>query len=170
MTNAEGDAIMNGLQITTPTECEVVLSRVFDAPTDLVFDALTQPDLLRRWYGPAGWTLEVCDIDLQVGGKWRFVLRRPDGKMIGQYGVYREIVPGRRLVNTESWEDWDPGETLVTTTLAEENGRTIFTSTMLFPSREVRDTVVKGGLEHSAADIYDRLEELLKAAALPPHS
>jgi uncharacterized protein YndB with AHSA1/START domain len=154
---------MNGLKITTPTDCEVVLSRVFDAPSDLVFNALTQPELLPRWYGPAGWTLEVCDIDLQVGGKWRFVLRRPDGKRIGQRGVYREIVPGQRLVNTESWEDWDPGETLVTTILAEENGRTRYTSTILFPSLEVRDIVVKGGLEDSAAESYDRLEELMGA-------
>jgi uncharacterized protein YndB with AHSA1/START domain len=151
----------NTLNITLPAEREIVITRSFDAPPDLVFDALTKPELLRRWYGPGGWRLVVCDIDLQVGGAWRFVTERPDGKQIGQRGVYLEIVPGERLVNTESWEDWNPGETHVTTVLTERNGKTTFTSTILFPSREVRDTIVKSGLEGGVVELYDRLDEVL---------
>ena len=149
------------VHITTPSDREVMLTRVFDAPGALVFDALTKPELLRRWYGPSGWSLEVCDIDLRVGGAWRFVVRRPDGKAFGQLGVYREIVRGARLVNTESWEDWDPGETLVTTVLTEKAGKTTLTSTMLFPSQEVRDVVVKGGLQSGATQSYEKLAEVL---------
>jgi uncharacterized protein YndB with AHSA1/START domain len=153
------------MEITMPTDREVVLTRVFDAPRSLVFDALTKPELLKRWYGPSGWLLLICEVDLKVGGRWRFVSRRPDGKEIGQKGVYREIVPSERIVNTESWEDWDAGETLVTTVLAEQGGKTMFTNTLLFPSQEVRDTVVKSGLEHGAAEVYDRLNELLVSIA-----
>jgi uncharacterized protein YndB with AHSA1/START domain len=153
------------LQISTPGEREVMMTREFDAPPRLVFEALTKPELLKRWYGPEGWSLEVCEIDLKVGGKWRFVSSLPGGKKIGQYGVYQEIVPGERMVNTEAWEDWDAGETLVTTVLAEENGRTRYTSTILFPSEEVRDTVFRSGLEKSAAPIYDRLAQLVRVMA-----
>lgn len=152
------------LRITTPSDREVVLTRVFDAPRSLVFDALTKPELLRRWYGPSNWSLDICEIDLRVGGKWHYVVRRPDGKAIGQLGVYLEIVPGERIVNTESWEDWDAGETVVTTVLTDLGGsQTTFTCTILFPSKEVRDTVLKSGLEHGAAEGYDKLAELLRS-------
>lgn len=149
------------LSITTPTDREVVMTRTFNAPRGLVFDALTKPELLRRWYGPSGWSLAICEIDLKVGGKWRFVVQRPDGKAIGQRGVYREVVPGERLVNTESWEDWDPGETLVTAVLVEQGGKTTLTNTVLFPSREVRDTILKSGMEGGAAESYEKLAEVL---------
>jgi uncharacterized protein YndB with AHSA1/START domain len=149
------------VEITTPSDREVVLTRVFDAPRALVFDALTTPDLLKRWYGPTGWSLVVCDIDLRVGGRWRYVVRRPDGKEIGQKGVYREIARSERIVNTESWEDWDAGETLVTTVLTEVNGKTTFSSTIVFPSKEVRDTVVKNGLTRGVTETYDKLAAVL---------
>ena len=93
------------------------------------------------------------DIDLRVGGAWRFVVRQPAGKEIGQLGVYQEIDRPHRIVNTESWEDWDAGETLVTTVLFEHDRRTTFQCTILFPSKEVRDTVVKAGLEHGASEV-----------------
>jgi len=150
------------LQISTPSDREVMVTREFDARPSLVFDALTKPELLKRWYGPEGWSLDICEVDLKVGGKWRFVSSKPNGKKIGQYGVYQEIVHGERLVNTEAWEDWDAGETLVTTILTEENGKTKYTSTILFPSREVRDTVLKSGLESSAAPLYDKLARLVQ--------
>jgi uncharacterized protein YndB with AHSA1/START domain len=149
------------LEVTTPTEREVVMTRVFDAPRHLVFDALTKPELLERWYGPRGWSLVVCEIDLRVGGAWRFVTRRPDGKEIGQRGVYREIVPPQRLVNTESWEDWNPGEVLATAVLVEEGGKTTLTNTLLFPSQEVRDMLVKSGMTNGAAETYEKLAEYL---------
>jgi uncharacterized protein YndB with AHSA1/START domain len=151
----------DSLKITTPTDREVVVTRVFDAPRALVFDALTKPELLKRWYHVMECTLVVCEVDLKVGGRWRFVMRRPNGKEIGQKGVYLEIVPPERIVNSESWEDWDAGETMVTTVLVEHGGKTTFTSTMRFPSREVRDTVVKSGLEPNVVELYDRLAQVL---------
>ena len=154
---------VQNLIITTPTDREVKLTRVFDGPASLVFDALTKPELLKQWYGAKGWSLVVCDIDLRVGGAWHFVVRRPDGKQIGQLGTYREIIKPRLLVNTENWEDWDAGECLVTTELTEDNGKTTLQSTILFPSQEVRDVVVKSGLEHGAGEGYDKLAKLLAA-------
>ncbi|HET9372145.1 MAG TPA: SRPBCC family protein [Vicinamibacterales bacterium] len=150
------------LTITMPTDREIVLTRLFDAPPAFVYEALTSPALLRRWYSPTGWTLETCEVDLREGGAWHFRMRKPNGKTVGQRGVYRELVPAARIVNTETWDDWDAGETIVTTTLAEEQGRTRYTSTMLFPSQEVRDVVFKNGLESSAGDLYERLSDLLR--------
>ena len=149
------------VKISTPTDREVIVERVFEAPRQNVFDALTKPELIKRWYGPEGWSLEVCEVDLKVEGKWRFVLRQPEGKMIAQFGVYKEIAPPERLVNTESWEDWNPGETLVTIALTEENGKTTFTSTMLFPTQEVRDIILKSGLQDTVGPMYQKLSEAL---------
>jgi uncharacterized protein YndB with AHSA1/START domain len=153
------------LQITTPSEREVVVTRAFDAPLNLVFDAFTKPELLKRWYGPRGWSLVICEIDLRVGGAFRLVSRRADGKDIGQRGVYREIAAPDRLVNTEWWEDWNPGEVLVTTVLIEQSGRTTLTSTMLYPSQEVRDKILSSGLERGATELYDKLDEYLASIA-----
>ncbi len=163
MTNTMKDK--EKLLVTTPTDRELVMSRVFNAPRSLVFDALTKPELLKCWYGPSGWSLTVCEIDLRVGGAWRFVSRRPDGKEIGQLGVYREVAPPERIVNTESWEDWNPGELLVTTVLSEQDGKTVFTSTSLFPSQEVRDMLIKAGMTSGAVETFDKLEELLASVA-----
>lgn len=152
------------LQVATPTPRETVLTREFDAPRDLVFDALTKPDLLRRWYGLPGWTMVVCEVDLRVGGEFRFVSRRDKGKDVGQRGVYREIAPPERIVNTEWWEDWDAGECLVTTVLKEHDGRTTMTSSVLYPSQEVRDTILESGLKHGATALYGQLDEFLASA------
>lgn len=151
----------DALKVTVPSEREVALTRIFDAPREMVFDALSRPELLRRWYGPPGWSLIVCEIDLRVGGAWRFVTRQPQGKEIGQHGVYREIVRPERLVNTESWEDWDVGEVLVTAELNESGGRTTLTNTMLFPTRQVRDALLESGMTRGAAETYGKLEDLL---------
>ena len=152
------------LQVTTPPEREIVLTRVFDAPRSLVFDAFTKPELLKRWFGPRGWSLVVCEIDLRVGGTWRFVLRGPDGRDMGMRGVYREIAAPDRSVHTESFDDF-PGESLVTTVLVEDRGRTTLTATVLYPSQEVRDIVIKSGMEHGAAESYDKLAETLASIA-----
>ena len=150
------------LQVTTPSEREIVLTRIFDAPRSLVYDALTKPELLKRWFGPRGWSLVVCEVDLRVGGAWRFVLRGPDGKDMGMRGVYRELVPPDRSVHTESFDDY-PGESVVTTVLVEQGGKTTLTGTILYPSKEIRDIVIASGMEHGAAESHDRLAELLES-------
>src|SRR5882757_8113631 len=121
------------LKVTTRGDREIVLTRVFDAPRRLVFDAFSKPDLLKRWFGPRGWSLVVCEVDLKVGGSFRFVLRGPDGRDMGMRGVYREIVPLERSVHMESFDDF-PGESQVTSVLSEQGGKTTLTITVLYPS------------------------------------
>jgi uncharacterized protein YndB with AHSA1/START domain len=152
------------LTVTTPTDREVVLTRVFDAPRHLVFDAFTKPELLKRWFGPHGWSLVICEVDLRVGGGFRFVLRGPDGRDMGMRGVYREIAPPDRSVHMESFDDF-PGESQVTTVLTELDGKTTLTATVLYASKEVRDAVIQSGMEHGAAESYDKLAELLAGVA-----
>jgi uncharacterized protein YndB with AHSA1/START domain len=153
------------LKVTTPTDREIVMTRVFDAPRHLVFDAFTKPELLKRWFGPRGWSLVVCEVDLKVGGAFRFVLRSPDGKDMGMRGVYSEIVPPERSVHMESFDDY-PGESQVTGVYVEQGGKTTLTATVLYPSQEVRDAVIKSGMEHGAAESYDKLAELLASPEL----
>lgn len=152
------------LKVTTPADDTIVLTRVFDAPRRRVYDALTQPELLKRWFGPRGWTLIECTVDLRVGGRWRFVLRGPDGQEMGMGGEYRELNPPDGSVHTEAY-DLFPGEALITTVLTEEAGRTTFTGTVRYPSQMVRDAVIASGMEHGAAESHDRLAELLAAPA-----
>jgi uncharacterized protein YndB with AHSA1/START domain len=153
------------LKVTTPTDREIVMTRVFDAPRHLVFDAFTKPELLKRWFGPRGSSLVVCEVDLKVGGAFRFVLRSPDGKDMGMRGVYREVVPPERSVHMESFDDY-PGESQVTGIYVEQGGKTTLTATVLYPSQEVRDAVIKSGMEHGAAESYDKLAELLASPEL----
>lgn len=153
------------LKVTTPTDREIVLTRVFDAPRQLVFDAFSKPELLKRWFGPRGWSLAVCEVDLKVGGAFRFVLRSPDGKDMGMRGVYREIVPPERSVHVESFDDF-PGESQVTAVFVEQGGKTTLTATVLYPSQEVRDAVLKSGMEDGAAESYDKLADLLASPGL----
>ncbi|HEX2135586.1 MAG TPA: SRPBCC family protein [Microvirga sp.] len=157
------------LKIAARTDRDIVLTRVFDAPRSLIFDAWTTPGLLQRWFsGPPGWSLAVCDIDPRVGGSYRFVWRGPDGAEMGMCGIYREIVPSERLVATESFDrPWYPGEALVTTDLIEHGGKTTLTTTVLYESREARDTVINSGMEHGVAANYDRLEALLAMTPAP---
>ena len=152
------------LKVTTPTDREIVLTQAFDAPRRMVFDAFTKPELLKRWFGPRGWSLVVCEVDLKVGGGFRFVLRGPDGREMGMRGVYREIVPPERSVHMESFDDY-PGESQVTTVLVEQGGKTTLTATVLYESREIRDAVIQSGMEHGAAESYDKLAELLASEA-----
>src|SRR5260370_29276617 len=119
------------LKVTTPSEREIVLTRVFDAPRSLVFDALSKPELLKRWFGPRGWSMVAYEVDFRVGGTWRFVLRGPDGKDMGMRGLYREIAPPERSVHTAAFDDF-PGEPVVTTVLVEQAGNTPLTSTVLY--------------------------------------
>jgi uncharacterized protein YndB with AHSA1/START domain len=153
------------LKLTTPSDREIAMTRVFEAPREMVYEAWTKPNLLKRWlYGPEEYPLAVCEIELRVGGALRFVWRRRDGKDagMGMSGVYREIAPPERLVFTEVWDkDWTGGEALVTITFAEHAGKTTLTQTVLYSSRAARDAVLKTDMEHGAAVGYDRLAELL---------
>jgi len=155
------------LQVTAPSEREIAMTRVFDAPRTLVFDAWTKPELLKRWLGVRnGWSLAVCEIDLKAGGPLRFMWRGLDGTEMGMGGVYREIVPPERIVWTELFdEDWTGGETIVTVALVEQDGKTTVTLTVLYSSREARDGALKTDMEHGMATGYDRLDEVL--ASIP---
>jgi uncharacterized protein YndB with AHSA1/START domain len=147
--------------ITTPTDREVVLTRRFDAPRSLVFEAMTTPELLKRWLRAPGRALEVCEVDLRVGGSFRYVFRGPGKRDVGMRGIFREVVAPERLVHVETWEDWDAGESTVATTLVERAGKTMLTTTARFPSKEVRDIVLKSGMERSAGENYDNLADVL---------
>lgn len=155
------------LQVTTPTEREIVMTRVFDAPRRLVFEALTTPELLKRWLlGPPGWSMVVCEVDLKVGGAYRYVWRNTKGTDMGMGGVFREIVPPERLVATEVFdESWYPGEALDTSVLVEQGGKTTLTLTVLYESREARDAALSTGMEDGMAASYDRLADLLAAGS-----
>jgi len=159
---------MGTLKVTTPTDREIEMTRVFDAPRRLVWDAYTKPDLIRQWLlGPPGWSMPVCDIDLRVGGKYRYVWRNDsDGTEMGMGGVYREIRAPERLVTTERFDQaWYPGAGVGTLVLLEQGARTTLTLTMLYESREAREAVLKTGMEQGVAASYDRLAELVAAAS-----
>ncbi len=151
------------LQLTTPSDREIAMSRVFDAPRGLVFDAFTKPELVRRWLlGPEGWTMPTCEIDLRVGGAYRYIWRHTNGNEMGMGGVFREIVVPERLVATEKFdESWYPGEAVGTLALVERDGKTTITQTVLYESREARDAVLKSPMEQGVAAGYDRLERIL---------
>src|SRR6187551_2631563 len=116
------------LQVSLSGDREIVMKRVFDAPREMVFDAFSKPELLKRWFGPRGWSLVVCEVDFRVGGGFRFVMRGPDGKDMGMRGVYREIAAPERSVHMESFDDY-PGESQVTAVFVEQDGRTTMTAT-----------------------------------------
>jgi uncharacterized protein YndB with AHSA1/START domain len=146
--------------ITTPSDREAVVTREFNAPAALVFDAVTKADLIKRWYGSPGW-LDSCESDVRVGGAWRFAFT-VNGKQMAKYGVYSEIDPPRRFVRTERFEGWDAYEALLTVELVERNGKTTMTQRFLFPTQEVRDEVMKAGLTPQAMSaFYERLDALL---------
>jgi len=152
-------------QISLPSDCEIQVTRNFGAPRQLVFDAFTQPGLVRRWLlGPPGWTMPVCEIDLQVGGRYRYVWSKPGVKDMGMGGTFREVVPPERLVATERFdESWYPGEALVTTIFLDEGDLTKVTITILYQSKEARDTATRSGMEQGMAASHTRLEELLQS-------
>jgi len=154
------------LEVTTPSDREIAMTRVFNAPARLVFDAWTKPELIKRWLGVrAGWTMAVCDVDLKGGGAYRFVWRGPDMTM-GMRGLYREVVRPERLVSTEVFDDpWYEGEAVDTMVLVERDGKTTVTTTVRYASREVRDAVIKSGMATGVAEGYDKLAELLASIA-----
>ncbi|MFO0847257.1 MAG: SRPBCC family protein [Gemmataceae bacterium] len=157
---------LGGLTVTTPTDREIVMTRAFAAPRSAVFDAMTNPELLKRWMlGPPGWAMTVCEIDLRAGGRFRHVWRKDDGTEMAMSGVHREVSP-ERVVRTETFEFGcgpQACEQVATMTLAEQDGRTLLTLTVLYPSKEARDGTIASGMEHGVAAGYNRLDELLAA-------
>ena len=151
------------LQVTTPSDCEIMLTRTLNAPRKLVWEAVTKPEHVRRWYGCSALTLLTCDIDLRVGGDYRYTMRAPDGVDHTMTGVYREITAPERIVHTERYETtgFTSPDALVTMTLVEQNGRTKLQTVILHPSKESRDGHLNSGMEGGASEAFDRLEALL---------
>jgi uncharacterized protein YndB with AHSA1/START domain len=161
--NAATPKTMAGLKVSALNDREILMTRLFDAPRDLVFDAFTKPHLIKRWLtGPDGWSLPVCEVDLKVGGKLRYVWRHTDCTEMGLSGAYREIKRPERIVHGELFdEDWTGGEAVVTTTFIEQGDQTLMRQTILYASREARDAVLKSPMESGVAQSYNRLAELL---------
>jgi len=149
----------------TPSDREIVITRVVDAPRRLVFEAWTNPEHVPQWLlGPEGWTMPVCEIDLRVGGTWHYVWRKDDGAEMAMTGTYREIVPPERIVSTERWgPEWP--ETVNTVQLVEAAGRTTITITVLYPSKEARDMALQTGMKEGMNQGFARLDELLAQLA-----
>ena len=160
-------------QISAQGDREIVVTRLFDAPRRLVFDAYTKPELVKTWLlGPPGWSMPVCEIDLRAGGKYRYVWKNDsNGQEMGMGGIYREVITHERIVATEKFDEaWYPGEALDTIVLAERNGKTTLTQTILYDSHGTRDAVLKSPMEKGMAMSYDRLEELLPELGSEPLS
>ncbi|HKO94173.1 MAG TPA: SRPBCC family protein [Polyangiaceae bacterium] len=148
--------------VTTPSDQEIRMTRLFDAPRQLVFDAMTKPEHVKQWWGRLGegYSVPVCEVDLRVGGAWRFVNRHPHGE-VAFYGEYREITPPSRVVFTEIFEQFPDTVSVVTAVLTEEGSKTRLTATVRYPSLEVRDMVIASGMSRGAGISYDRLEDLV---------
>ncbi|MGH8877248.1 MAG: SRPBCC family protein [Stackebrandtia sp.] len=156
------------LRVVASGQRDLVLNRAFAAPAPLVFATLTRPNLLRRWHGANGWQLTVCEVDLRVGGAWRFVSSGPDGAEMEMRGLFREVEPPVRLVQTEIRDDWTDGAALVTTVLDEADGRTAMTVTVQYSTTEIRDLVLRSPMERGAGEAYERLAAEL--TTLTPNS
>jgi uncharacterized protein YndB with AHSA1/START domain len=157
------------LQITPSGDREILISREFAAPRRLVFEAMTRPELLKRWlWGPDGWEMTVCESDAKSGGKFVHVWRHADGNEMKMSGVYREVVPHEKIVRTESFEfgcNAQEGEQLASMILTEDGERTKLRLTVHYPSREARDATIASGMERGLAASYGRLHELLTEPA-----
>jgi uncharacterized protein YndB with AHSA1/START domain len=150
-------------KVTLPTDEQILITREFDAPRHLVYRAWTTPELVKRWWNAKRGEVTVAEIDLRVGGKWRYAMVTGDGFEVAFHGEYREIVPNERIVSTEAYEgvpDADANATLNTLTLTEEDGRTTLTVLVQAPSKEIRDAIIDSGMEAGMQDAMDLLEEV----------
>lgn len=155
------------LKVEARGEREVVISRTFNAPPQMVFDAHTKPELVRQWLlGPDGWTMPVCDIDLRAGGKYRYVWsKEKTGEEMGMGGEFKEVAKPDKYVATEKFDQaWYPGEGLSTTTFEDRGGKTLLTNVMQYESKEARDAVMASPMEDGLAPSYDRLEAIVTEA------
>ncbi|HTO39948.1 MAG TPA: SRPBCC domain-containing protein [Rhizomicrobium sp.] len=158
------------VDVTTPSDREMVVTRAFNAPRHLVYQCWTKPVLVKHWlYGPETWKLVTCEIDLRVGGKLRFVWGAVQSASKGMSGVYQDIIPDERLVFTENFdEDWTGGETLVTLQWREQNGHTIQTQTVLYSSKQARDSAMSTDMIEGMKQGDERLEKLLETLSPTP--
>lgn len=156
---------IGNLRVTIPGDREVRMTRIFDAPRRLVFDAFTKPELLKRWLlGPPGWEMVVCNVAGEVGDRYRYEWRNADSTQFGVGGVCREFVPPERIASTEAMDGYSPDYS-VAIDFTEQNGKTTLTITFLYESREIRDAALKTGMEHGVAASYDRLDQVLASGA-----
>jgi uncharacterized protein YndB with AHSA1/START domain len=153
------------LEISTPSEREIAFTRIFNAPRQLVFDAWTKPELLKRWlYGPNGWSLATCEVDLRVGGRYRYVWHHTNGNEMGMGGIYKEVMPPERLVNTQLFDqDWTGGEAVGTLVLTEKDGKTTTVNTVLYVSKQARDGALSTPMADGMEMGYVRMEDILAA-------
>ena len=152
--------------VTLPTDEQILITREFDAPKHLVYEAWTTPELVKRWWNAKRGEVTICEIDLRVGGTWRYVMVADDGMEVGFHGEYREIVPNERIVSTETYEGLpegvseEEGSTLNTATFTEADGRTTLTILVQAASKECRDAIIESGMEAGMQDAMDLLEEV----------
>ena len=161
--------MLHTLTVTTPGDREIVMTRDFDAPRALVWEAMSKPEYLRRWLlGPPGWEMTVCEVDQRVGGRFRHEWMNVDGTQMAMAGVYREVVEPERITRTETFETGcgpQGGEQISTLALTERGGKTTVTITIRYPSKEARDATIASGMERGVAAGYDRLDGVLKTMA-----
>jgi uncharacterized protein YndB with AHSA1/START domain len=156
----------NKLTVTLPSDRELLLTRVFDAPRDLVWETMTNPEYVKRWWCcMEGFTMPVCDIDLRVGGTYRYLMIAPDGSEVGFRGEYKEIAAPSRIVHTEIFDPFPDSPALVTLTLEERGGKTYYQSRVLHTTKEARDMHVQSGMEQGAGMALDRLEAIAQTLA-----
>ncbi len=150
---------------STPSDTQVRITRIVDAPRHLVYDAYTRPEHLQKWMlGPEGWTMPICEIDARPGGAWRYGWRKDSGSEMIMGGIITEIVPNERIVNTERWgPEWP--ETMNTVEFTEEGGLTTITTTVTYPSKEARDAALQTGMKDGMEVSFARLEKLLDSLA-----
>jgi uncharacterized protein YndB with AHSA1/START domain len=157
-------ATRNRAVVTLPTSTQILITREFDAPRAAVYQALTTPELVKRWWHAKRGEVTVADIDLRVGGRWRYVMVTRDGFEVGFHGTYREIVPNERLVYTELYEGVPGGSeaeaAVNTVTLTDQGKRTLVTTLVDAPNQEVRDAIINSGMEAGMQDAFDLLDEL----------
>jgi uncharacterized protein YndB with AHSA1/START domain len=155
-------------KLTLPSETQILITREFAAPKHLVYRAVTEPELVKRWWNAKRGEVTICEIDLRVGGKWRYVMETPDGFEVGFHGEYKEIVPNERVVTTEAYEGApgpDDNAPTNTMTLVENSGVTTLSVLVDCPSVEVRNAIVESGMEEGLQDAYDLLEEVAVSLA-----
>jgi uncharacterized protein YndB with AHSA1/START domain len=157
------------LKVTTPNDLQIVMTRSFNAPRALVWDAMSKPEFIKRWLlGPPGWSMVVCDDDLRVGGEFHWSWRGPENAEMSMRGVYREVLPPERIVRTETFEfgcNAQAGEQLASVVLTDQGATTMLTLTVSYPTKEARDGALASGMEQGVSASYNRLDEILSSGS-----